>query len=130
DRDAGTVEPAYFFFGGLIAYSAGAAAALVTSATPGIARLLTFGFALLGALFELCSCGLTLFPGVSPHWEISAGVPFLVYGFQLDALSTYFNLILSLLAAAVSIYSFGYLFEFENKRTLGVLGFFYNVRLL
>ena len=94
------------------------------------ARPLSCGFALAGALLEVFVSVLSLATGVAPHWEIAAGVPFLVYGFHLDALSSYFNLILSLLAAAVSIYSFGYLRSRVKTKTVGLLGFFYNILLL
>ena len=99
----------YAFFGGLLAYGIGAIAGLIASGKPRRARTLCCSFALLGGLLEIGACGLSLLGSVGAHWEIPAGVPFVVYGFRLDALSTYFNLILSLLATAVSIYSLGYL---------------------
>ena len=78
----------------------------------------------------MVSSWVDLFAASHSHWEIPAGVPFLIYSFRLDALSAYFNLILSLLAVAISIYSFGYLRHLDEKRTVGVLGFFYNLSLL
>src|SRR5256885_16090720 len=85
---------------------------------------------LAGALLEMASSWVALFAASDSHWEIPAGVPFLIYSFRLDALSAYFNLILSLLAVAISIYSFGYLRPLDEKRTVGILGFFYNLSLL
>ena len=120
----------YVFFGGLLAYGAGAIAGLLTFRKPTWARSLCCGFGLLGGLLQLAACGLSLFTGPGAHWEIPAGVPFLTYGFRLDALSTYFNLILSLLGTAVSIYSIGYLRSPQWGKTVGVLGFFYNLLLL
>ncbi len=120
----------YAFFGGLLAYAVGAVAGLAASHKPKWARVLCCGFATLGGLLQTGACALSLLSGAGTHWEIPAGVPFLVYGFRLDALSTYFNLILSLLATAVSVYSFGYLRSLDRNRTLGVLGFFYNLLLL
>jgi hydrogenase-4 component B len=117
------------FFGGLLAYGAGAVAGLIAPRSSVWPRVLSCGLALLGGLLELCACTLSLASGANAHWEIPAGVPFLVYGFRLDALSTYFNLILSLLAVAVSIYSLGYLRSYEDKKTAGALGFFYNLLL-
>jgi hypothetical protein len=115
------------FFGGLLAYVAGAAAGLITSRNSIWPRILCCGLALLGGLLELCACILSLATGANAHFEIPAGVPFVVYSFRLDALSTYFNLILGLLAVAVSIYSLGYLRE---QKRAGILGFFYNLLLL
>src|SRR5258708_20558297 len=93
----------YAFFGGLVADGVGRIVGLLASGKPRLARALCCSFALLGGLLELGACGLSLLGSVGTHWDISAGVPFLAYGFRLDALSTYFNLILSLLATAVSI---------------------------
>jgi hydrogenase-4 component B len=117
------------FFGGLLAYGVGAAASLIASRRSVWPRVLCCGLALLGGLLELCASILSLASGAHAHWEVQASVPFLVYGFRLDALSSYFNLILSLLAVAISIYSLGYLRSFEEKKTAGLLGFFYNLLL-
>jgi hydrogenase-4 component B len=92
--------------------------------------MLGCGFALAGALLEVSASVWGLGSGLDPHWEIAAGIPFLVYSFHLDALSSYFNLILSLLAAAVSIYSFGYLRTRAQTGAIGILGFFYNLLFL
>jgi hydrogenase-4 component B len=117
------------FFCGLLAYGLGAVSGLIAFRTPRWARILCCGFALAGGLLETAASVLSL-SGPGASWEISAGVPFLVYGFHADALSAYFNLILSLLATAVSIYSLGYLRPLDNQKPLGVLGFFYNLLLL
>lgn len=120
----------YAFFGGLLAYAAGAVASLITGRSERLARLLCCGFAIAGALLETVSSWLALFGASDAHWEIPAGVPFLIYSFRLDPLSAYFNLILSLLAVAISIYSVGYLRPLDGKGSAGVLGFFYNLLLL
>ena len=57
-------------------------------------------------------------------------MPLFSWTVRLNALSAFFNLALGILAAAVSIYSFGYLREMEGRRNVGVLGFFYNLLLL
>ena len=120
----------YTFFGGLLAYALGALGSLISGRIASLARVLGCGFALAGALIEAVSSAIALFAPAEAHWEIHAAVPFLTYGFRLDPLSAYFNLILSLLAVAISVYSFGYLRPMEEKRTVGVLGFFYNLSLL
>ena len=56
--------------------------------------------------------------------------PLFSWTMRLDPLSAYFSLTLGILAAAVSMYSFGYLRHMEGRRSLGALGFFYNVLLL
>jgi hydrogenase-4 component B len=119
--------PGLAFFGGLLAYALGAVASLIGAR---LARILGCGFALAGGLLEAIGSGNALFTSAGAHWEIPASVPFLTYGFRLDPLSAYFNLMLSLLVVAISIYSFGYLRPMEEKRTAGVFGFFYNLSLL
>src|SRR5258708_297526 len=119
----------YAFFGGLLAYLAGAISSLIAWREPKWARLLCCRFALAGAVLEIIACCLSLLGNTGAHWEIRSGVPFLIYGFSLDALSTYFNLVLSFLAAAVSVYSLDYLRPFEENKTIGVFGLFYNLLL-
>src|SRR6266566_209023 len=119
----------YAFFGGLLAYLAGAISSLIAWREPKWARLLCCRFALAGAVLEIIACCLSLLGNTGAHWEIRSGVPFLIYGFSLDALSTYFNLVLSFLAAAVSFYSVDYLRPIEEDKTIGVFGLFYNLLL-
>ncbi len=58
------------------------------------------------------------------------GVDLFSWTIRITPLAAYFNLVLGILATAVSIYSFGYVREMEGRRNLGVLGFFYNILLL
>ncbi len=52
------------------------------------------------------------------------------FGFFVDGLSAFFMLIISVAVFAVSIYSIGYVQEYEGKRNLGYLGFLYNTFIL
>ena len=63
-------------------------------------------------------------------WSIPSGIPLFAYSFSYDALAGFFNLTLAILAIAVSIYSFGYLKEFEGKRNIGFFGFLFHLLLL
>ena len=118
------------FFGGLIAYLAGAAAGVAGYRTPRLARLGTFGCALAGALLEMTAAVMALAQGGAAAWTVPFGVPLLAWTVRLNPLSAYFNLALGILAAAVSIYSFGYVRPMEGRRNVGALGFFYNLLLL
>ena len=51
-------------------------------------------------------------------------------GVKLDPLGAFFVLIVSLLAFALSIYSFGYVRGFYGRKNVGVLAAFYNALLL
>src|SRR5260370_5618441 len=55
-----------------------------------------------------------------------------VYGssFCEASLAVFFHLALAILVIAVSIYSFGYLKEFEGKRNIGFFGFLFHLLLL
>jgi hydrogenase-4 component B len=118
------------FNAGLGAYVAGAAAGLAGFRAPRLARIGAFGLALAGALLEICAAGLALFQGNGGAWSLPFGVELFSWSVRLNAVSAYFNLALGLLAAAVSVYSFGYLRPMEGRRNTGALAFFYNVMLL
>ncbi len=125
-----SMAPDALFAGGLIAYLAGAAAALAALRAPRRARIVAFAFALAGALLEIAAAALVIARGADSQWNLPFGVPLFSWTVRLNPLSAHFNLALGILAAAVSIYSFGYLREMEGRRNIGVLAFFYNVLLL
>jgi len=127
------VNPAFIagaYFGGLIAYAAGAISCAFCQKTPTLARFLGFGLALAGAALEATAAVGVLLTGVESHWTIPSGVPLVTYSLRLDPLSAYFGLVLAILAAAVSIYSIGYTSNLRNGTSAGFLGFFYNLLLL
>jgi hydrogenase-4 component B len=115
---------------GLLIYLAGAAVGLASARDPRRARLAAFGLALTGALVEIASAIAALANGAAETWSLPFGVPLFSWTLRIGPLSAYFNLALGVLAAAVSIYSFGYLREMEGRRNVGILGFFYNLLLL
>src|ERR1017187_7050492 len=118
------------FTGGLIAYLAGAAAGIAGFRTPRRARIGAFGFALAGALLEIIAAVVAIDRGGVTTWNLPSGVPLFSWTVRVNALSAYFNLTLGILAAAVSVYSFGYVRPMEGRRNIGVLGCFYNILLL
>ena len=117
------------FFGGLIAYLAGAAAGLAGYQSPRWARRAAFGLALAGALLEIAAAALALAQGGTQTWAVPFGVPVLTWTLRMNPLSAFFNLALGILGAAVSIYSLGYTRALEGRRNVGVLAFFYNLLL-
>src|ERR1035441_2020143 len=96
------------FTGGLIAYLAGVAAGIAGVRAPRRARIGAFSFALAGALLEIVAAIGALAHGSVTAWNLPSGVPLFSWTIRVNALSAYFNLTLGILAAAVSIYSFGY----------------------
>ena len=117
------------FTGGLVLYALGALSGLLLQRRPGEARRLGCWFALAGAILSGIAAVSALIGG-PVAWSVSSGVPLFAYSFTLDALSAFFNLVLSLLVVAVSIYSFGYLRALEKDKNLGLFSFFFNTLIL
>src|SRR5579872_5763171 len=117
---------------GLIAYALGLAGGLAGHLSkrtlPWLPGWLCF-LSLSAALLEFGASVSALFANVEPGWVLSSGVPYLSYSVRLDPLSAYFSLILSLLAASVSVYSFGYIAHSAARRSPGLFCFFFNLLL-
>jgi hydrogenase-4 component B len=118
------------FTAGFIAYLSGALFSLAAFRAPRAARIGACAFALAGGLLEAGASIVALVTGVVPAWTLPFGVELFSWTVRVTPLAAFFDLALSILAAAVSIYSFGYLRHMEGRRNLGALGFFYNVLLL
>lgn len=112
------------------AYSAGALACLASWRKPALCRYICCGSALAGAILGGLAAVLGILEGTPAQWSISSGIPLFTYSFSYDALAGFFNLTLAILASAVSIYSFGYLKEFEGRRNIGFFGFLFHLLLL
>ena len=114
----------------LAAYSAGALGSLGTWQNPALSRLVCCSSALAGAILGGLAAVFGILQGAPVRWSVPSGIPLFAYTFNYDALSGFFNLILAILAAAVSVYSFSYLKEFEGKRNIGFFGFLFHLLLL
>src|SRR5712671_806022 len=114
----------------LAAYLTGALASLVTWRTPALCRYICCGSALAGAVLGGLAAILGILHGSPVRWSALSGNPLFAYSFSYDALAGFFNLTLAILAGTVSVYSFGYLKEFEGKRNIGFFGFLFHLLLL
>jgi hydrogenase-4 component B len=112
-----------------LAAAGGLASHLLKKGGRGILNLLGV-LALGGALAQIAASLASLLAGAEFQGSFSSGVPYLSYSVRLDPLSSYFNLALSILAGAVSIYSFGYLKHPPAGRNAGLFCFFYNLLLI
>src|SRR5258708_29177764 len=112
------------------AYLTGAFASIACWRKPALARRICCSAALAGAALGGLTSGLEILRGTPVTWSVPSGIPLFAYSFSYDALAGFFNLALAIPVAAVSIYSFGYLKEFEGKRNIGVFGFLFHVLLL
>ncbi len=97
---------------------------------PSDARRVACAAALAGSLLDLVASALAIFSSSPEVIGLPFGNPIFSLTIRIDPLSAYFNLTLAVLAAAVSLYSFGYLKEMEGRRNLGAFGFFFNLLLL
>ena len=120
----------WLFLSGIMVWLAGALASLALSRRRGDARRVACGAALAGSLLDLASSAGAIFSSSPTLIDLPFGNPVFSCAIRLDPLSAYFNVTLGVLAAAVSIYSFGYLREMEGRRNLGVFGFLFNLLLL
>ena len=117
------------FLSGIIVWLAGAVASLALWRHPAVARRVGCSAALAGSLLDLAASAAVLFSGSTTAIGLPFGNPAFTWAIRLDPLSAYFNVTLAVLAAAVSLYSFGYLREMEGRRNLGAFGFFLNLLL-
>src|ERR1035438_1540859 len=118
------------FLSGIVVWLAGALASLALGRHPARARRVACGAALAGSLLNLAASAAALFSSSPAMIGLPFGNPVFTWAVRLDPLSAYFNVTLAALAAAVSLYSFGYLKETEGRRNLGAFGFFFNLLLL
>ena len=125
-----TLPVAATFVLGVATYSTGACASLASWRKPALARYICCGTALAGASLEGLAAVLGILQGTAIRWSVPSGIPLFAYSFSYDALGGFFNLILAILTIAVSIYSFGYLKEFEGRRNIGFFGFLFHLTLL
>jgi hydrogenase-4 component B len=114
----------------LVAYVVGAVTALAAWQRPALARYVGCGTALAGAVLGGLAAVIGLLRGTPVQWSVPSGIPLFAYSFSYDALAGFFNLVLAILVIAVSIYSFGYLKEFEGKRNISVFAFMFHLLLL
>jgi hydrogenase-4 component B len=121
---------AELFLSGIIVWLAGAVASLALWRQPSAARRVGCGTALGGSLLVLVGSAAAIFSGNSNGISLPFGNPVFSWAIRMDPLSAFFNVTLAALAAAVSLYSFGYLRQMEGRRNLGAFGFFFNLMLL
>jgi hydrogenase-4 component B len=121
---------AKLFLSGIIVWLTGATAALVLWRQPVAARRVACGAALAGSILDLIGSAAAIFRGSTTLISLPFGNPAFSWAIRIDPLSAYFNVTLAVLAAAVSLYSFGYLKQMEGSRNLGAFGFFFNLLLL
>ena len=118
----------------LCLYGAGMVLSLLALRRERVANLLGFGCAAVAALAGIGAGMLGLTSGAGDSraaFELWPSlIPYLRLTVKLDPLGAFFVLIVSFLALALSMYSFGYVRGFYGRKNVGVLAAFYNALLL
>jgi hydrogenase-4 component B len=130
------MDPLHLFLlkAALTCYVAGAGSGLIFLARARPANAACFGWAGLGSALGLVAALAAL---AGNHMAEATSVelwpsliPYVRFGITLDALGALFVFVVSLLGLALSIYSLGYNRGFYGRKSIGVLGAFYNLLLL
>ena len=118
----------------LWAYVTGMVGALLFQRAEKLANGIGFGLATAGGVCGVFSCASALATGAataSRSFELVPSlIPFVRFSIHADALGCFFSLIVSLLGAALSIYSLGYARSYFGRKSVGVLAAFFNLLLL
>jgi hydrogenase-4 component B len=117
----------------LAVFGVGMVGSLLAMRSDRLANLFGFGCSTFGGVLGVASALLALAgqTGSDMRFELwSSLIPYVSLSVRLDPLGAYFVLILSLLALALSVFSFGYVRGFYGRKNIGVLASFYNTLLL
>lgn len=116
------------------AYIAGAAGALVFQRTEKLANGIGFGLGALGGLCGTVSFVYALATGAAGgghSFELLPSLnPLVRFSLSPDALGCFFGLVVSLLGAALSVYSLGYVRGYYGRKNVGLLAALFNTLLL
>src|SRR6266404_5136048 len=128
------ISPALLLKLAFWAYAMGVIGSLVALRREKVATLIGFGSATIAGA---CGIGAGLIRLTSGRWSGEQAfelwpslIPYLKLTVKLDPLGAFFVLIVSLMAVAISIYSFGYVRAFYGRKNVAVLAAFYNALLL
>src|SRR3989440_10950971 len=125
---------AKFLWGTILSYSAGAFGAALLFRKKAAANFAAFGAATAGSACGICAsllCLTKVAAAQAPPIDLLPGlIPYLSFSVRIDALGAFFLLLISLLGVALSIYSIGYAQGFYGRKSVGILGAFYNLLLL
>ncbi|HOX57601.1 MAG TPA: hydrogenase 4 subunit B [Candidatus Paceibacterota bacterium] len=118
----------------LCVYGVGGVGSLAAIRREKLANLVGFGS---GTVAAICGIGAALLALIGEPADGARSfdlwpslIPFVRLSVKLDPLSAFFVLIVSVLALALSIYSFGYVRGFYGRKSVGALGALYNALLL
>ncbi len=117
----------YLFFGLVLAFLAGAAAAVITKRNDRMSSFAAFFCASIASIMGVVFSFLVL---TGENFKFTMSGSFLRFGIFVDGLSAFFIMVISIISFSVSIYSFGYVKEYFGKKNIVYLGFLYNIFIL
>jgi hydrogenase-4 component B len=129
-----TIDSTSLLILALLGYVIGSVSGLVFCRWERLANFLSFGFATVGGACGTVACALSLATGATAAPTqvllLPPLIPYVQFTMRMDALGSFFGLIVSLLGFALSLYSLGYARGFFGRKNVGVLGMFFNLLLL
>ena len=114
----------------LVGYAAGVLLPLCFPARPRIQNLIAHGLAAVATMGGIYLGMVGLLAPEPLAMSVSSTLPLLTFAVRLDALSSFFLLMISLVGLAASIYAVGYVTEWYGRISIGLLGSLYNAFLL
>ena len=114
----------------LVGYAAGVLLPLCFPARPRIQNLIAHGLAAVAAMGGIYLGMVGLLAPEPLAVSVPSTLPLLTFAVRLDALSSFFLLMISLVGLAASIYAVGYVTEWYGRISIGLLGSLYNAFLL
>ena len=107
-----TIDPTSLLLLTMLGYVIGSVSGLVFCRYERLANFFSFGFATMGGACGTVACALSLATGTSPAPAqvllLPPLIPYVQFTMRMDALGSFFGLIVSLLGFALSLYSLGY----------------------
>ena len=129
-----SLSPELFLKGAFCAYAAGALGSLLALRRERVANLVGFGSAMVASICGFVAALVALISGqaqnATPFELWPSLIPYVQLSVKLDPLAAFFVLIVSTVGLALSVYSLGYARGFYGRKSVGVLGAFYNTLLL
>ncbi len=120
---------AVFFIVCVILYVIGALTSLASFASPKWSNRLSNTFALLASslLTFLMIYKLVYSRDISINLNFNTNIPFFTVKFNIDNLSAFFILIISIVAIIVSLFSYTYMSHYISKKNISIFGCLYNL---
>lgn len=116
----------------ILLYMVGALSSLITYRNPKLCNTLSNTFSLIAStsLTIIMLYKIIFLNSNNLHFGVGTNTPFLSLNFNIDNLSAFFILIIGLVSALVSLFSFTYMSHYFYVRNILLFGSFYNIFIL